>query len=615
MKIHWDSDLELYWAELDGVPRGGTKAERDAYWGQKGVVKDAGFYCDVPGEKTGVKFRWYTRYPDTAEKLAKFAVGEAVGHFQKTKARRDLSRAIGGSMDIPAPEGKSYRPFQQSGIEYSYLTLQDRDAVLIGDDMGLGKTIQGLGVINLNKSIERVLVVCPPNGRIHWIETAQDWLVKDDRTWVYQRVTGNEAIDPNANFVVVGWSNVAMSKVKPGLMNGNFDLCIMDEAHYAKNTMSAARARTALGYWDREEKKTVEGIAHKAAKTIFTTGTPIPNRPKELFPMLTHLDPEGLGRGFLSFARRYCGGSQGAYGFDANGASHLDELQRKMRSSFMVRRLKTEVMSELPPIQRDLMKLDPKDVKGASKLLKEQAKLLREAGVEELIEEGKIEEAVAKLKANVAAFTQISRIRQQLGRLKAKHAVEFTEQALQSHKKVIVFAHHRDVQDELALSLDAYGVVQVKGGMGDEAKKKAEVAFQNDPNVRVFVGSIDACREVITLTEATTVIFAELPWRPGDVEQAEGRAYGRVNNPHGINSYYIVLDKSLDAYMAQTLQKKEVVIRAALDNDCEHEDVEVASYEKEVAKLEKAAEKAAQTGKPVVTAVQLTDADLETPPF
>lgn len=612
MKLHWEPKGKFYWAELDGNPQG-SKAEKDVYWGQKDVVKEAGFRCDVSGQTTGVNYRWFTKYVDTAEKLGKYAVGEAVEHFNKVKERRELSRATTAEFDLPRPEGKEYHPFQQGGIAYVKEVLQERDAVLIGDDMGLGKTIQGLGYINFNKEIKRVLVICPPNGRIHWIETAQDWLVKDNRKWVYHRVTGNEEIPSEANFVVVGWSNCAMTNVFPCLFEGNFDLCIMDEAHYAKNTMSAKRAKAALGYWDRKEKKVVEGIAHKAGKVIFTTGTPIPNRPKELFPMLTHLDPQGLGRGFLSFARRYCGAEHTGYGIDANGASNLDELQRKMRSNFMVRRLKTEVISELPPIQRDLIKLDPKDVKGAKKLLDEQNKLFAEIGIEDLIEEGEIEEAISRLKANKEAFEAISLIRQQLGRLKTDHVIELCEQALQSNKKIIVFAHHRDVQDALAEGLDEYGVVQVQGGMGDEAKKKAEVAFQTDDRVRVFVGSIDACREVITLTEATTVIFAELPWRPGDVEQAEGRAYGRVNNPHGINSYFVVLNESLDAYMAVTIKKKEAVIHKTLDAPLA--DVSVPEYEKEVERLEKMAKEAEASGTAVVTAIQLSEQELEAPPF
>lgn len=634
MKIHYEAKRKIFWAELDGDPKG-TREERNAYWGQKDDVKKAGFRFDGSGERTGLPNTWFTVNVTTAEAFYDQTDSETRVMIDKERDQRVASRAMTSDLDIPAPVGLSYHLFQKAGVQYIEDALAERQGMILADDMGLGKTIMFLGYVNRHKNIRRVLVICPPNGRINWIREAKKWLVDDERVWKFQRISGNQPVDPEANFVVVGWSNLASKEVTPGLMNGQWDIGIQDEAHYAKNTLTAARAKIAVGYWDSKAKKVVEGLAHKMP-TIFTTGTPIPNRPKELFPMLAICDPQDLGRGFLSYAYRYCDATSNGYGSDFNGASNLDELQRKMRGRFMIRRKKQDVMSELPDKVRTVYTLDPKDVSGATRLLNKMKKVLAKiAGFDDAVQEGNLEEAISRLQASKAGFEEISLIRHELGRVKIKPTLELCEQALQSNNKIIVFAHHRDVQDAMRDGLASYGVVQIKGGMSDEAKAAAADKFQTDDSIRVFAGSIDACREVITLTKATTVIFAELPWRPSDVAQAEDRAYGRVNDPHGINSYYVVLDDSLDAYMAQVLAAKEAVIYAALDEKVgdvkqakvtkiDHNKVAQDKIEEggspmdfahAVTFVDEAQQKVVETGKPVVTAVQITDADLEQPPF
>ncbi len=424
-------------------------------------------------------------------------------------------------------------------------------------------TIQVLGAVNADKSVRKVLVVCPPSVRLNWKREAEKWLVGD---WTIQVVNGNKTIDPRANFVICGWSNLSQKNVRPGLMNYSWDVAVWDEAHYGKNTRTATRAKIAFGYWDSGKRREVEGVAHRANRNYFLTGTPCPNRPKELYAMLRHLDPKGLGRGYKKYTRRYCGAHQGRWGWVDDGATNLDELQRIMRSKFMLRRMKSEVLTELPGKIRTVVRLDPSDVKGASRILARQRKLLSDAGISlEDINEGNAEEAISELRGSPALFEEMSKLRAEIGSLKIKHAAEFADQVLSGNKKVIVFAHHRDVQDQVAAALSEYGVVQVQGGMDDAAKQESIDRFQNDDGIRVFVGSIQACREGITLTEATSVVFAELPWRPGDVDQAEDRA-NRIGQTQCVNSYYIVVDESLDAYIAETIAKKARNIDAALNS-------------------------------------------------
>ena len=97
----------------------------------------------------------------------------------------------------------------------------------------------------------------------------------------------------------------------------------------------------------------------EAARRVFLTGTPIVNRPIELWPLVKSLDPEGLGASWQRFVRRYCAGTQTGFGWDVKGASNLEELQDRLRASIMVRRLKKDVLKDLPPKRRQIIVLQP----------------------------------------------------------------------------------------------------------------------------------------------------------------------------------------------------------------------------------------------------------------
>jgi SWI/SNF-related matrix-associated actin-dependent regulator of chromatin subfamily A-like protein 1 len=141
----------------------------------KDLVKAAGFRFDP------VRKYWWTGDASIAAQLGKDPSELAANLTAQRQAKHDrdaaaieASRAADADVDIPAPEGCKYDPYQRAAVAYA----MNRPSVLIGDEMGLGKTIEALGIINADPSIKSVLIICPATPKLNWKREAQKWLVR-----------------------------------------------------------------------------------------------------------------------------------------------------------------------------------------------------------------------------------------------------------------------------------------------------------------------------------------------------------------------------------------------------------------------------------------------------
>lgn len=305
---------------------------------------------------------------------------------------------------------------------------------------------------------------------------------------------------------------------------------------------------------------------------MFLTGTPIVNRPVELWPLVESLDPDGLGRNFFSYAKRYTNATHNGYGWDFSGASNLEELQEKLRTTVMVRRLKADVLTELPPKRRQVIEIPANGLEGLVKretamaarheelmdALRTAAELAKAEGAEAYAE------AIGRLRdAGKIAFEEMAQARHELALAKVPYLVEHMEECIESSGKVVVMVWHRDVVQAL---MDKFGAraVQVHGDVSLADRQAAVDRFQTDPACQVFVGTIKAAGVGLTLTAASHVVFGELWWVPGDITQAEDRCH-RIGQTNSVLVQHLVVDGSLDARMAKTMVAKQNVIDRALD--------------------------------------------------
>ena len=520
---------------------------------ERAIPKTAGFRWD-PNQKI-----WWTDDPKVAGRLRQHATEEATDLINSLLAAKtaavEASRATDAAIDVPAPDGLAYLPFQRAGIAYA----SAHPNCLIADEMGLGKTIQAIGLINADPGIQSVLVICPASLKINWQRELTHWLVRPATIGI-----ANGGGLPTQDIVICNYD--ILKKHRDGLRARAWDLMICDESHYLKNPKTQRTAEV-LG------KKEITPIA--ARRRLFLTGTPIVNRPIELWPILHATAPETLGKSCKYHATRYCAGTQTRWGWDVTGASNLDELQEKLRATLMVRRLKKDVLRELPPKRRQVIELPANGAQGA--IGAEQAgyaaheeRLATLRAAAELAKAGPEQDynaAVTALREGAqAAFAEISRLRHDTAVAKTPAVAAHILEALESDGKIVVMAHHHDVINGLSATLTEAQVSHtiLTGETSLTDRQAAVDRFQSDATCRVFIGSIQAAGVGITLTASAHVIFAELDWVPGNISQAEDRTH-RIGQANSVLVQHLVLEGSLDVTMAHTLVAKQEVIDSALD--------------------------------------------------
>jgi SWI/SNF-related matrix-associated actin-dependent regulator 1 of chromatin subfamily A len=523
---------------------------------ERHIPKGAGFFWD-PYDKV-----WWTKVPEVAAKLREYMDEAAIKALEEGSLTSQNQDSSLPEASIVYPEGLSPFPYQVEGAKF----LLQKTGALLADEMGLGKTVQVLLAINSDPKINKVLVFCPASVKLNWVREANRWLVRPfDVRYLSGKAPEPISIPKDRGLFVVINYDIADAWSKE-LSKINWDMLVLDEAHYLKNR-KAVRTRSILG----EEKNIGLQSPIMAEKKIALTGTPIVNRPAEVWPVLAWIDRRAWGS-FWNYAKRYCNLHHNGYGWDASGASNLEELSRKL-SRYMLRRKKDEVLKDLPPKIRQVLELPPN---GATSLIakerelwdkysEELAKAKAAVEIAKAESEEELKEALSKLRSVVRVyFQEMSLVRHQLALAKVPKALEHIQDVLESKDKVVVWVHHRDVAEAVFEGLKEYNPVMVLGGSSAEERAEAVRKFQEDKSVRVFIGGITAAAEGITLTASDIAVFIELDWRPGKLLQAEDRIH-RIGQTRNVTIQYLVFDGSLDAYMAKKLAEKMEIVSRAVD--------------------------------------------------
>ena len=514
-------------------------------YSEKDTIKSCGFRWN-PNLK-----RWETTDIKVVEKLINVLSNEPSEHGispevkeiikeRKQKMENVLQKSMSATSDIsiPSPSGLVYMPFHKAGVDF----INQQKNVLVADEMGLGKTIQAIGYINLNPEVRTVLIICPASLKFNWKSELQKWLV---RPYSVDILNGHGLTD----ITITNYESV--KKYFSELTSQKWDLLVLDESHYIKN-YKAQRTQYITGFYEDKKNKTgwVTGLKDYAKQKILLTGTPILNRPMELFTQLKVLGNE-MGKNPFGFRDRYV--ETDRWGGD-RGTKNLEELQMRLRTTCMIRREKKDVLLELPDKLRQVITL-PTDV--LSETDREESRKI----VNYLSESWDI--ATQKLTKSEFDFEEISKIRHKQSVKKIPYVLEHLENVLENEDKIVVFAHHHDVIDAIYEKFKNISVV----GTGNETLKERDEAvtrFQNDPNVKLFIGSIQAMGVGITLTSASTVIFAEIEWRPGDLSQAEDRLH-RIGQKSTVLVQYLVVNDSIDSYMINKILEKMGIIEQITD--------------------------------------------------
>lgn len=458
-------------------------------------------------------------------------------------------------------------------------------------------TVQAIMIANTDPEVRTGLIIPPANLRVNWQREWQRWDAFGRSIAIAQRVTyqrnkvkHTEYRFPDTDWVIVNYDMLAAFEEQ--IRARSWDMLVTDESHYLRNSDSIRTTMVFGGFIKADKKKGTKrrkvSPIIPVRREVHLTGTPILARPRDLWPLIKRLDPTGLGRDEEAFYYRYCGAftDPSTGDLDTTGSSNLDELNVYLRSTFMVRRLKSDVLKDLPAKMRSAIVL-PKE--GLDRKLAAEGDAIREAllALEQAIgtvpkdptyedvqralrrlnalSMEEYEEAIAGKDGGIDKDTPLFKLavaRQELAVAKVPMVVEHVRSLMDAGHKVIVFAYHRRVIEELQRSFN--GSVTVYGGMSAAAKQSSVDRFQDDPDVNPFLGQMVAAGVGYTLTAAKYVVFAELSWLPAELLQAEDRAH-RIGQQDTVFAQYLVVEDSFDDRQMNAVFHRMRMIEQALD--------------------------------------------------
>lgn len=417
---------------------------------------------------------------------------------------------------------ESLFPFQREGVMYG---ISRGGRFLLGDDMGLGKTRQALAVAAYYRDEWPLLIVTTAATRDMWSDQVFDLLPSVNCSQVVVIRSSKEVVS-GARIVICSYSSLEGSKKKLELMN--FGVVILDESHSIK---------------DSRAKQTINAtkLGVKAKRAILITGTPAMSRPSELYSQLAIIDKKFVD--YIKFTLRYCDGKSTQFGWEANGAEHLDELNILLSKSFMIRRTKENVCFELGDKRREVVRMED------FKLSMKDAKNMNEFSNQYQNVQGK-KQAENDILLSWYAST---------AKLKAPAVCQYLKETLpKCDEKFLIFAHHHILMDEISSTLASNKIkfIRIDGSTRSDIRNSLVESFQNNPDIKCAILSIRACSAGITLTAASKIIFAELDWTPSTILQAEGRAH-RIGQEKQVHTTFLIAPNTADEIIWKKLQWKQ----------------------------------------------------------
>lgn len=429
---------------------------------------------------------------------------------------------------------ENIRNFQIESIRW--LNSKDGNG-LLALPMGAGKCLVSLAYTVQNWL--KTLIICPNSVKLVWADEITKWTDKD-----YEVINAKDKeISFNKYFTIINYDIV--KKFLPILQQQDFDCIIVDESHFMKS-QKAIRS------------KAVKKL--DIPKKILLTGTPITNTPLDLWNQLNYINPEEW-QNWLNFRNRYIDGyihPRFNY-FIENGTKNMEELSERIKP-FVLRKRKEEILSELPP------KIYNKIIIDIDGEYQKQYKLVMKNFKNFLIEYTELTKPEIRKRLRGEAFTKVQLLKQICSEHKVKKFIikSIVENILENNPedKIVIFSQYRKTVKDLHQQIK--GSVVMHGGMDIDERKKSVDDLQNNPEVKVFIGTIQVAGVGLTLTRASHVIFVDLCWSPSEQEQGIDRLH-RIGTHKPVNIFYILSKDTIDEVVYKLLNKKQSTIDQIID--------------------------------------------------
>ena len=466
------------------------------------------------------------------------------------KRQIELSRALDGIGTRRLPPGKELWDYQKATLDY----LLSRGGGINGDQPGLGKTPTSIAYAN-EREFQRILVIVPASVRLQWGERIREWSTIP-RCHVSVMLKVKDGIHPTAHYQVISYDAARNPAIIRAISKYKWDLLICDEAHKMKN-IDALTTRAILGnsrgeYQHGDEK--MKAIAHYCEERLALTGTLLLNRPSECYNLIRFFDHEAID--FMSeekFKERYNRQADmktiEGKRFKLESTSLELELQNRLRVNVMARHEKKDVLKFMKPPRYAIVKCEADGaVRGA------------------LDAEGMLGLSIDEIQTtkDFEILGHIAEARRLMGVALAPQIVDYAIDFLEgSDEKLAIFGWHLEVLSIFEEQLSRFGTVRIDGSKSPRAREKAVDDFVNRPNVRVFIGNIQAAGTGLDGLQqvCSRCYLAEPDWVPAQNEQAVSRL-DRIGQENLVTAEIFVAPGSIsEKILVKALEKMNVIHR------------------------------------------------------
>jgi SWI/SNF-related matrix-associated actin-dependent regulator 1 of chromatin subfamily A len=308
-----------------------------------------------------------------------------------------------------------------------------------------------------------------------------------------------------------------------------FKSVIVDESHRLKDPGSI-------------QAKICINITKQKEYIILLTGTPVVNKPIDLFSQLAVLFKLQHFGGANGFKTRYCEGGR--------GAANLKELNYLMNTSCYFMRKKEDVLKDLPSLVRELMVCTTTNMPEFNRIKNEFASYLKSSD---------LTDAEIKKKIGNEVIVKITMLLQLSAQGKIEAAKEYIDEIIGSGQKLVIFIKHKVIVE--LLKKEYPKAVCVTGQENAVQKQAAVDSFQNNPATNIIICNYKAAGVGLTLTASSELLMMELPWTQADCEQAEARCH-RMGQPNSVRATYLLGENTLDQWMYDIIQEKKAIANA-----------------------------------------------------
>src|SRR3954451_15080140 len=520
----WDPTIGDAFERLPGTADGGRTLPLDPWVVHHldGFLATHGVAVDAPAEAA---------LEDLREEAA-----EAAAQIRRSRAPEadpiaEVAERLGGEL----------QPFQWAGVRY----VLDARRVFLSDEQGLGKTVQALAALEADDAYPAI-VVCPASLKLNWLRETKRWLPHRS----VEIVEGGVAVPRTGDITILNYEVVA--KHRETLTRLRPEALIVDESHYCKNP----RAKRTQAV-----RKLAEAV-DRGGLRVALTGTPVLNHAEELISQLRiigRLDEFGSG---ARFSRQF------------QGVLTEERLHWHLRRSCFVRRLKSEVLPQLPAKRRVVVPVS---------LDNEREYRVAERDVIEWLRSQPLElgELDAKIAATLRAerLAQLGALQRLAARGKLSSALAWIHDFLESGEPLVVFCRHREVQEAVIERFP--DALHLLGRDSIQEREDAVQAFQRPDGPQLIVGATRVASQGITLTRASNVVFLELEWTPALHDQAEDRCH-RIVQHDAVTAWYLLAADTIDETMAELLSRKRGIVGGVTDGRRDESEALIQSVVREL---------------------------------